>query len=167
MLVRARVHEDPDWIAPLPPGFWPSFELADRDDTDDPDHDHHPELPTMHLRAGAIVPVGPAMAYTDEKPLDPLTLLLALDESGRAQGRLYEDAGDGFGYREGDFLLTTYQAETRDETIYITIADTEGSRPRPQRAIRVRVFRQDGPTLFVEGRDGDELRLPIKTLAPA
>jgi len=167
VLVRARVHEDRDWIAPLPPGFWPSFELADRDDTDDPDHDHHPELPVLHLRAGAIVPVGPAMAYTDEKPLDPLTLLIALDESGSATGRLYEDAGDGFGYRRGDFLLTTYEAVTEDGAVHVRVADTEGSWPRRARSVRVRLFRPDGPTLVAEGRDGEALSLPIDTLTPA
>ena len=48
-------------------------------------------------------------------PLDPLTLLVCLDERGAAEGQLYEDAGDGFGYRDGDYLLTTYRASTRDD----------------------------------------------------
>lgn len=161
LLVRARVHQDPDWTAPLPPGFWPSFELADRDDSDDPDHDHHPDLPTMHLRAGAIVPVGPIVQHTGERALDPLTLLVALDEHGEARGRLYEDAGDGFAYRDGDFLLTTYQARAEEGAVVLRVEDTEGARTRPGRTLRVRLFRPDGPTITFEGRDGDELRIPI------
>ncbi|MGC9357939.1 MAG: glycoside hydrolase family 31 protein, partial [Anaerolineae bacterium] len=35
----------------------------------------------LWVKAGAIVPMGPEMAYVDEYPLDPLTLELYLDES--------------------------------------------------------------------------------------
>jgi alpha-glucosidase (family GH31 glycosyl hydrolase) len=55
------------------------------------------DLPGLYLRGGAIVPTGPVMNYV-EKPLDPLALLIALDENRQAQGTLYEDAGDGYEY---------------------------------------------------------------------
>ncbi|MEL7472183.1 MAG: TIM-barrel domain-containing protein [Planctomycetota bacterium] len=165
VLVRARVHEDPDWIAPLPPGFWPSFELADRDDTDDPDHDHHPQLPVLHLRAGAIVPVGPVMQHTQQRALDPLTLLVALDEMGEARGTLYEDAGEGFGYRDGDFLLTHYRAVREQGRVRVSVTHREGDRPRPDRPVRVRLFRPDGNALLAEGRDGEDIVLELE--APA
>jgi alpha-D-xyloside xylohydrolase len=35
----------------------------------------------LWVKAGAILPMGPEMAYVDERPLDPLTLELYLDES--------------------------------------------------------------------------------------
>jgi len=68
-------------------------------------------LPRLYVRPGAIVPVGPLMQFVDEKELDPLTLVALPDESGRAEGMLYEDAGDGNGYAAGDFALTRHVIE--------------------------------------------------------
>jgi alpha-glucosidase len=78
----------------------------------DPAEANETDLPALFLRPGAIVCVGPAIEYVGEKPLDPLTLLVAPDADGRAEGFLYEDDGDGFGYRDGKYLLTRYTATT-------------------------------------------------------
>jgi alpha-glucosidase len=48
------------------------------------------------------------MQFTGQKPLDPLTLIVSLDDNGTASGRLYEDAGDGFGYKQGLYRLTEF-----------------------------------------------------------
>ena len=68
-------------------------------------------LPRLFLRPGAIVPLGPVVQFVDEKELDPLTLVVSPDQSGRAEGVLYEDAGDGNGHAAGDFALTRYLME--------------------------------------------------------
>ena len=76
---------------------------------------------------------------TAEESLDPLTLLVCLDQSGEAEGRLYEDAGDGFGYLKGDYLLTTYRARLQNGRVVVTIAAKEGRRPRPARKVVIEV----------------------------
>ncbi|HRJ48948.1 MAG TPA: glycoside hydrolase family 31 protein [Phycisphaerales bacterium] len=100
----------------------------------------NPDLPDMYLRPGAIVPTGPVTQYVDEKPLDPLTLLVALDARGRATGTLYEDAGDGYGYQKGEYLLTTYSAERRDGAVTVRVLGVEGNMPRPARRVVVKVL---------------------------
>ena len=68
--------------------------LGGRDDAD---------LPRLFLRPGSILTLGPVMETTDELPLDPLELIVAPTAEGKATGWLYEDAGDGWGHREGAF----------------------------------------------------------------
>lgn len=48
---------------------------------------------------------------TTENSLDPLTLLVCLDEQGKASGNMYWDAGDGWSYKKGDYSLLQFVAE--------------------------------------------------------
>ncbi|HYE62053.1 MAG TPA: TIM-barrel domain-containing protein [Phycisphaerales bacterium] len=109
--------------------------------------------PRLFVRPGAIVPIGPEIQYVDEKPLNPLTLLVNLDDKGRASGTLYEDAGDGYGFQKGEYLLTTYEATRNpDGSVEVQVVNTEGSRPRDKRAVMVRVL--GDKELHGEGQDG-------------
>ena len=81
--------------APVPVGWRRVELLAERDR----------RLPELYLRPGAVLPLGPVMQWSDELPLDPLTLVAHLGADGSATGVLYEDAGDGYGYRHGEFRL--------------------------------------------------------------
>ncbi|MCC6426780.1 MAG: DUF5110 domain-containing protein [Phycisphaerales bacterium] len=106
----------------------------------------NPDLPDMYLRPGAIVPTGPVMQHIDETPLSPLTLLIALDKNGKAIGTLYEDAGDGYGYMSGEFLLTTYAAVREGDTVTISVRATEGRMPRPNRPVIVKLLIDPEPS---------------------
>jgi alpha-glucosidase len=65
---------------------------------------------------------------------------VSLDEHGRAEGRLYEDAGDGFGYRDGDYLLTTYEATRENGEVRVRVAREEGKRAEPRRELRIHIL---------------------------
>ena len=96
---------------PMPRGEWREFEVeADRVRGVGANEGREPLLPRLYLRAGALIPLGPMMQHTGEKPLDPLTLLVAPGASGEAHGVLYEDAGDGMGYLKGEFRRTHFVA---------------------------------------------------------
>ncbi len=41
----------------------------------------------MKIRGGAIIPTGKIIQNTTENSLDPLTLLVCLDEQGKAAGK--------------------------------------------------------------------------------
>ncbi|MBL8762365.1 MAG: alpha-glucosidase [Phycisphaerae bacterium] len=77
------------------------------------------ELPKLYIRPGAIVPIGPDVQHTGEilaagngTTSAERTLLVAPDEHGAARGVCYDDAGDGFGYQSGEYVLTEYVFET-------------------------------------------------------
>ncbi|KAJ4729084.1 Alpha-glucosidase [Melia azedarach] len=76
----------------LPKGIWLNFDFDDS----------HPDLPVLYLQGGSILSLGPPHQHVGEsKPSDDLTLLVALDENGKAKGVLFEDDGDGYGFTEG------------------------------------------------------------------
>ena len=55
----------------------------------------------LFVRAGSIVPVGPELQYTSEKPGAPVTLLVFTGADGSFE--LYEDDGVTYGYEKGQF----------------------------------------------------------------
>ena len=116
----------------LPKGTWREISLVPGDIADT-------NQVSLCIRAGAIIPLGKVVQNTTEESLDPLTLLVCPDENGRAEGQLYEDDGDGFGYRDGDYCRTTYRAETKDGKVVVTEAEIKGKRTRPSRKVVIEV----------------------------
>jgi alpha-D-xyloside xylohydrolase len=80
----------------------------------------------VHVRAGAIVPFGPELQYTDEKPADPLTLYVYTGADGAFT--LYEDDGASYGYETGAFSRIPLRWTNADRTF--TIGPREGSFPQ-------------------------------------
>ena len=91
-------------------------------------------------------------------------LIVNLDTSMRAAGNLYEDSGDGFGYKEGDYLLTTYVAEEGINGLTVRVSRESGKRPRPPRKVIVSVFYSHALRTTVTGIDGERMtiRIPVR-----
>jgi alpha-glucosidase len=134
-----------------PKGSWLAYEPVEQD----------AQLPTIHVRPGAIVPLGPVMEYVGEKPLDPLTLVINLDANGTATGTLYEDAGDGHGHIKGDYLKTTYVAKREGKRVVLSVAKTEGNRARTAREVEFIVLHEGGQAR-IKGADGSEHALTLQ-----
>lgn len=60
--------------------------------------------------------------------------------SGKAEGFIFEDEGDGYEYSQGGFLLTTYIAEFQSSIVTVQVSKTEGNWRRPKRRLHVRVL---------------------------
>jgi len=101
-------------------------------------------LPELYVREGAVVPMGPAMEYVDQRAIDPLTLLVALDASGRAEGALYEDAGDGYEHERGEYRWTTYEARQDGRGVRLD-ERAEGKMGRMERRVEVVVVNAEEP----------------------
>ncbi|XP_009761908.1 uncharacterized protein [Nicotiana sylvestris] len=140
----------------LPKGTWLSFDFEDS----------HPDLPALYLLGGSIIPVGPLYQHVGQaNPSDDLTLLVALDENGKAEGLLFEDDGDGYEYSEGGYLLTTYVAELQSSVVTVRISKTEGKWSRPNRRLHVRILLGKGAMLEAWGSDGEivQVAMPSET----
>jgi alpha-glucosidase (family GH31 glycosyl hydrolase) len=91
----------------------------------------------LYVRAGTILPLGPVRQFTGQKVDDPLTLRVFPGADGRF--RLYEDDGDSFAYRRGDWM--GIDLAWKDGDRLLTLRLSEGSRMRPPLARRIEVER--------------------------
>ena len=55
----------------------------------------------IFVKAGSIIPVGPELQYTAERPADPITLYVYAGADGAFT--LYEDEGVNYNYEQGGF----------------------------------------------------------------
>ena len=79
----------------------------------------------LHVRAGSIVPFGPELQWTGEKPADPITLFVYAGTDGAFT--LYEDDGLTYGYEKGAFARIPIRWD--DATATLAIGKREGSFP--------------------------------------
>ncbi|MEO6829793.1 MAG: TIM-barrel domain-containing protein [Acidobacteriaceae bacterium] len=82
----------------------------------------------VYLRAGAIVPMQPAMLYTGQKPVDPLIInIWPLTPGESSHYSLYEDSGVSVLYQRGVFTRTPIHATEAGDTLRVEISPVEGS----------------------------------------
>ncbi|HTR82222.1 MAG TPA: glycoside hydrolase family 31 protein [Bacteroidota bacterium] len=85
----------------------------------------------IFVKAGSIIPMAPVMNYSDERPLDTLTLRCYPDSSEETSYTLYEDDGKTTAYQKGSYALTTFSQscnrEVGVEMINFTISPSRGS----------------------------------------
>jgi alpha-D-xyloside xylohydrolase len=79
----------------------------------------------IHVRAGAILPFGPELQYTAEKPADPITLFVYAGSDGAFT--LYEDDGVTNDYERGAW--STIPIRWHDASRTLTIGKRAGSFP--------------------------------------
>ena len=77
----------------------------------------------VFVRAGGILPFGPQMQWSDEKPADLIHILVY--EGADGQFTLYEDEGTNYNYEKGKYATITF---TYDDTHrQLTISKRKGS----------------------------------------
>ena len=112
----------------LPRGLWHDFwteeRLAGGREIDRP-----VDLATMplHVRAGAVLPLGPVRQFAEETVEEPTTLVVYPGADGRAG--LYEDDGRTFEYKKGAWMRI--EMEWRDADRRLSLRLAPGSRMRP------------------------------------
>ena len=81
------------------------------------------ERSPVFVRAGSILPIGPQMQWSDEKPADLIHILVY--EGADGQFTLYEDEGTNYNYEKGKYATITF---TYDDTHrQLTISKRKGS----------------------------------------
>jgi alpha-D-xyloside xylohydrolase len=71
----------------------------------------------LYVRAGSILPMGPELQHTGEKPADPLTLWVYTGAD--ASFDLYEDDGVSYGYEQGAFSTLPLRWDEAKATLAI------------------------------------------------
>ena len=79
----------------------------------------------LFVRAGSIIPMGPKMEWTTEKPADPIELRIYPGADG--DFTFYEDANDGYAYQKGAHATIAMHWDDAAKTL--TLGGREGSFP--------------------------------------
>lgn len=79
----------------------------------------------LFVKAGSIIPMGPVVQYSSEKPADPIELRVY--PGADATFTLYEDENDNFNYRNGQYQKITFRYNDSEKTL--TISKPDGTFP--------------------------------------
>lgn len=77
----------------------------------------------IYVKEGAIIPYGPAIQYTAEKPADTIALYVYAGKNG--QFALYEDENTNYNYTEGHYLTIPFSYDDAAKTL--TIGKQQGN----------------------------------------
>ena len=120
--------------------------------------DYQPEL---RQRPGSIIPMANLAQSTAEMRTDSLTLIVCLDAEGKADGSLYEDEGDGFGYRQGFYRLSNITAQLNKRQLTVSLQHAEGKMPETDRTLRIG-YVKNGRVQYSAWQHGCTATLKIK-----
>jgi alpha-D-xyloside xylohydrolase len=81
------------------------------------------ERTPVFVKEGSIIPTGPELQYTDEKPADPITLYVYTGKD--ASFTLYEDENLNYNYEKGAFAEIPFSYN--EQTSTLTIGDRKGN----------------------------------------
>lgn len=76
----------------------------------------------IYVREGAIIPFGPEIEYTTQKPADVITLYVYGGKDGKFE--LYEDENTNYNYEKGEFVKIPFSYN--DNTKTLTVGDHLG-----------------------------------------
>ena len=110
----------------LPAGIWYDFYTEEALDGDQPIEADAPygRIP-LFARGGSILPLGPEMQWSDEKPADPLEIVVY--PGADAVFTLYEDDGLTYAYEKGECSMIPLLWDDASGTL--TIGERSGSYP--------------------------------------
>lgn len=113
------------------------------------------EMP-LFVRSGAIIPFGPAMEYSDQKPADVINLYVYAGENG--EFTLYEDENVNYNYEKGSYAMIPFSYDDSSSTL--TIGDRKGDFPGMLRDRTFNVIKvsADHPVAYSREYKGKEVK---------
>jgi alpha-D-xyloside xylohydrolase len=88
----------------------------------------------LYVKSGTILPIGPDLQYTNEKPTEELTLFIYAGANG--DFKLYEDDDTSYNYEKGEYTSTLFHYN--NDTATLEISTPENGYPQ---ALKKRTFR--------------------------
>jgi alpha-glucosidase len=169
ILVAPLFNDDGDRSLYLPKGLWYDFFDEQRPVPGGREIEHESvplhRLP-VYVRAGAVIPLGPAMQHTGEMRIDPLSIhVYSFAAADLVQGTresavsLYEDDGISFAHRDGEFQRTHFRFHQSNEGVRLEVETESGDEKYqsvPRRAYHLHFRGIEGAVTFVR-IDGEEI----------
>jgi alpha-glucosidase len=149
LLVAPLFNDQGDRKVTLPKGLWYDF-FAETPPVPGGREIERKSVPLdrlpVYVRAGAVIPLGPAMQHTGEKPVDPLSVnVYGFSASDMVDGErtnefaLYEDDGTSNDYQNGKFQRTALRLHQTLEGVRFDVVGTSGD--AQFRAVAERAYR--------------------------
>lgn len=109
------------------------------------------ETMPLYVRAGAILALGPVKQYVDEPVDAPLSLIVYPGADGAST--LYEDDGETFDYRKGEWMRIEMAWRDTERRLRLRLANGSRMLPPVRRTIEVRVAgERAAKTVLFQGR---------------
>lgn len=116
----------------------------------------------LFVRSGAIVPFGPALQYSDEKPADIINLYVYEGDNG--QFTLYEDENLNYNYEKGDYSMIPFSYD--DKKGMLTIGRRQGEFPGmpKERVFNIVKVSSDAPVGYSREEKGKTVKYNGKAI---
>ena len=112
----------------------------------------------LYVRAGSIVPVGPEMQWSDEKPADELDIYVYKGADGSFT--LYEDEGVNYNYEKGKASMIRFSYDSDEDVLTIGVRDGEFSGMPQKRTFNIISVSKEGRKNVVQVMyEGNEVRV--------
>jgi alpha-glucosidase len=95
----------------------------------------------IFAKAGAVIPTQQVLQYSDQAPINPLTITLFLADSARYE--YYEDDGLSFEYEKGVFAERSITFSKREGKVQVVMGDVQGGYRYPDRMVVVQIVGVD------------------------
>jgi alpha-D-xyloside xylohydrolase len=89
----------------------------------------------LYVRAGSIIPLGPEIEYTSEKPAGPIELRIYKGADGMFD--LYQDGGDSYDYEKGAHSVIPMRWSESTKTL--TMGDRKGEYREMPPSLQIRI----------------------------
>lgn len=122
-VVQARQHRQ---LVYLPKGLWYYFWTGHAYRHEQFVNVMADQIP-IFVREGAVLPLYPVRQHTGE-PVESLTLYVYYT-AGAEQSELYEDAGEGYGYAQGEYRHTAFSTAESERGFSLECVRTGNYRP--------------------------------------
>ncbi|HPM31591.1 MAG TPA: glycoside hydrolase family 31 protein [Chryseolinea sp.] len=109
----------------------------------------------VFAKEGSIIPTGPEIQYTTEKPVDPLTVYVFKGKDGAFE--LYEDDNTSNQYEEGKFSTIAFTYSEQSQTIIIGERQGSFSGMLTERTIHFVWVKKDKPVGLGQGTQPDQV----------
>jgi len=100
----------------------------------------------IFVRAGSIIPLGPELQYTGEKPADPITLYVYAGANGSFT--FYEDEGLNYNYEKGKFTRIPIRWNDATRTLMIGRREGEFDGMLRERTFEIVLVSKESPVGF-------------------